>query len=136
MQELKKKLISIAEYHEIEQESGLKYEYHQGEIFAMAGGEPEHSLIATNISTILNTKLQGKGCIVGNSDLKVRLDDQDRTFYPDISIFCEPPIRSSKESIALTNPSMLVEVVSDTPKHTIEETSLTTTAEFLRLNVI
>ncbi|MGB3616502.1 MAG: Uma2 family endonuclease [Catalinimonas sp.] len=48
-----------------------RYEYHGGEIFAMAGGDPVHSLISGNIIFLLNTALAKRGCRVFNSDLKL-----------------------------------------------------------------
>jgi Uma2 family endonuclease len=40
---------SIEEYIEIEKNSLEKYEYHDGEIFSMAGGTINHSLLANNM---------------------------------------------------------------------------------------
>ena len=39
-----------SEYLEIERAAALKSEFFEGELFAMAGGTPEHSLIATNLA--------------------------------------------------------------------------------------
>ncbi len=41
--------LSIEEYLAIERESEVKYEYHNGSIFAMAGGTLNHGLIWGNI---------------------------------------------------------------------------------------
>lgn len=113
METLEKSFYTIEEYHTLERGTETKYEYHRGEVFAMAGGEPEHGVIGGNIITLLNQALTGKPCIVGGSDLKVRVESQDRTFYPDVSVFCDQPKRSEKESIALINPLLIAEVISD-----------------------
>ena len=63
-----KKKLSLTEYQQLEEETGTRYEYHDGEVFAMAGGSPEHSAIATNISDLLRGTLPS-GCRRFNSDL-------------------------------------------------------------------
>jgi Uma2 family endonuclease len=40
--------LTIEEYLALEKETDNKYEYHDGEVYAMAGGTPTHSLIANN----------------------------------------------------------------------------------------
>jgi Uma2 family endonuclease len=40
---------SLEAYLSLEQESGIKYEYHDGTVVAMAGGTIEHGLISGNI---------------------------------------------------------------------------------------
>lgn len=40
------KRISVADYLERERRAGSKSEFFEGEVFAMAGGSPAHSLIA------------------------------------------------------------------------------------------
>jgi len=52
--------ISIKDYIRISQEQNQKYEYHDGSIFAMAGGTIEHSRIKTNFITQLGSKLLSK----------------------------------------------------------------------------
>lgn len=41
--------LSFEEYVKLEQETDTKYEFHDGEVFAMAGGTIMHSLISGNI---------------------------------------------------------------------------------------
>ena len=41
--------VSFADFLAIEARSDVKHEFLDGEIFAMAGGSPEHALIATNL---------------------------------------------------------------------------------------
>ncbi len=101
-------------YLALEAESDTKYEYHDGFIVAMAGGTPAHSQLGANVVTELNLALRKKGgsCRVYNSDLKVRIESVNRTYYPDASVGCEEPVYSSKDGNALTNPILIVEVLS------------------------
>jgi Uma2 family endonuclease len=63
--------ISLDEYHEIEHNSDIKYEYADGRIYDMSGGTSEHSQIAGNLYIALATHLRGKSCRAFNSDMKV-----------------------------------------------------------------
>ncbi len=42
--------MTIEEYIEFDKNSMERYEYFDGEVFAMAGGSPEHARISGNIS--------------------------------------------------------------------------------------
>jgi Uma2 family endonuclease len=51
--------VTFAEYLARERESSLKHEYLNGEIYAMAGGTPEHALICSNVIGELETSSAG-----------------------------------------------------------------------------
>ncbi len=104
--------LTLAEYNKLEEESDTRYEYHQGEVFAMAGGDPKHSAIANSMGRLLGNVLLSKNCTVFNSDLKYRIDSLDKSLYPDVSVVCGTPERSKNDTNALTNPVLLVEVLS------------------------
>lgn len=61
---------TYAEYLSYEQDSGLKHEYANGEISAMAGGSRRHNALASRISAALE---QGRGPIAFQTDQKVRI---------------------------------------------------------------
>ena len=102
-------------YLALELESSTKYEFHDGFIVAMAGGSPAHSQIGANFIRFVGNALDeaNKSCIVHTSDLKVHIEASRRTFYPDVSIVCENPQYSTKDSHALINPILIVEVISE-----------------------
>lgn len=108
-----KNFLTLEEYQQLEEETGQRYEYHNGEVFAMAGGEPKHSAIGGNTITILNQLLRERNCNVFNSDQKVRIESIKRSLYPDVSVTCGPVERSEEDTKAITNPVLLVEVLSD-----------------------
>lgn len=78
----------------------------------MAGGAPKHGIIANNIGRLLANALFSKNCTVGNSDVKYHVTSANKSFYPDVSVVCGAPERSNRDTYALTNPIMLVEVLS------------------------
>ena len=57
MEPVAKKSLSLAEYHQLEEATNTRYEYHDGEVFAMAEGTLEHSAIATNVLGLMSNLL-------------------------------------------------------------------------------
>src|SRR5687768_7786370 len=90
----------------------VKHEFLSGEIFAMAGGTPEHARLAAAMITILGQAVRGKGCTVYSSDLRVRIDSLDVTTYPDVSVVCGPLQYATIDPNAVVNPTVPVEVTS------------------------
>ncbi|MDX1908051.1 MAG: Uma2 family endonuclease [Bacteroidia bacterium] len=106
----------LSTYLQLESESDTKYEFYNGYILAMAGGTPRHGLIGGNFLTALNIALRaaGKSCKVYSSDVKVAIAKANQRFYPDVSVVCGPVAYDDTEPRALTNPMVIVEVLSDT----------------------
>ncbi len=101
-----------SEYAALERSSNVKHEFLDGVIFAMAGGSPEHAAISMNVGTALNLAVRGKGCQVYSSDLRVRVLDTGLETYPDVSVVCGTAERHPADDHAVTNPVVLVEVLS------------------------
>ena len=80
--------LSLAQYLEHELRTGEKHEYYRGEIFAMVGGTPRHSLIATNFSGEARQRLVDKPCVPYNGDLRIKVESAGLYTYPDASIIC------------------------------------------------
>ena len=51
----------------------IEHEYYRGEIFAMVGGTPLHSLIATNFLRESSEALKGQPCVAYNGDLRIKV---------------------------------------------------------------
>ena len=107
-----RKSLSLEEYNQLEEQTSVRYEYHGGELYAMAGGSPKHGIIAANVIGSLQNRLR-KGCRVGSSDLKFYIPSIDKSLYPDASVVCQPYQVSKQDRNALTNPRLLVEVLSE-----------------------
>lgn len=104
---------TLAEYEAREREAPTKSEYYRGEIFAMAGGSPEHSLIATNFTREAGNALKNKPCVAYNSDLRIKVEATGLYTYPDASIVCGPPQFDTDVKGTIINPAVLVEVLSE-----------------------
>jgi len=105
--------LTEAEYLEIERAAEFKSEYFDGEMFARAGGTPQHSLIATNLARELGNHLVKSGCAVYNADLRIKIDATGLCTYPDLSVVCGPLQFAQGTDDTVVNPTVLVEVLSD-----------------------
>ncbi|MBK6849952.1 MAG: Uma2 family endonuclease [Proteobacteria bacterium] len=101
------------EYVAFERASGARHEFLAGEVYAMAGGSPEHGALAAALMGELRLALRGTPCRVFTSDVRVRIVATGLTTYPDLSVVCGALATDLEDSDALTNPSLLVEVLSD-----------------------
>jgi len=88
--------ISIEEYIALSQEQDQKYEYHDGQIFAIARGTIEHGVIGGNVLGEIGTQLKSKksSCIPLNSDVRLHVEQGNKIFYPDVMIVCDKPNRN------------------------------------------
>jgi Uma2 family endonuclease len=104
--------ISLEEYHEIERNSEVKYEYADGHIYDMSGETAGHSRIAINMIIALELHLGEQVCRVFNSDMKVLpLGDENPTYYPDVTVTCNPNDYQD-DSTAIRSPHLIIEVLS------------------------
>lgn len=102
----------FAAYLQVEQSTGLRHEYREGTIVAMAGGTPRHSAIASTIVGELHERLKGHPCQPHGSDLRVRTGEY--THYPDALVVCPPPVLDTEIPNTILNPRVIVEVLSPT----------------------
>jgi len=102
------------QYLELEQDAGYKSEYLSGQIFAMAGGSPEHSAIGNNIGGEMRSLLRGTSCAVFNSDLRVTVMQTGLMTYPDVTVICGEQHRHPLDRHSIINPTVLFEVLSPT----------------------
>jgi Uma2 family endonuclease len=101
------------DYLALEHDSELKHEFDDGEIFAVAGGSPRHSALASRISAAIeNTR--PSGCTGFQSDMRIRVLATGRATYPDVSMVCGPIELDldDRSGTTVTNPVLLVEVLS------------------------
>lgn len=88
----------------------VKYEFYQGEIFAMSGGTFKHSRIKVNTVSALHQKLRGKSRQLTDSDMRIATPSGLMT-YPDAAVFCGQPELTDNQR-TLLNPVVIIEVLS------------------------
>lgn len=79
---------------------------------AMAGGTRTHARIGLNAASALDRALTKRPCVAYNSDLAVQIDDTGLYVFPDASVVCGPPVEGATRVPSITNPTLVVEVLS------------------------
>lgn len=107
-------LYTLDDYVRVEEQNrALRHEFVGGQILAMAGGTVEHGRLAARMTVALSSALAGTGCVVLSSDVRVGHATSDFRAYPDVSVLCGPPEYAAHPAHTLTNPRILVEVLSE-----------------------
>lgn len=113
--ELKKvKYSNIMDYVELESISEIKHEYECGLILAMSGGSINHGILCGNAYSELRQKLSNNNddCKVFGSEIRIHIASADSIVYPDSMVICGKMEVSKKDKNAVTNPLLVVEVLS------------------------
>ena len=106
--------VSVETYLRMDAEADGKLELLNGAVVAMAGASPRHNLIVANITAALHAALRGGSCIVMSQDQRVRIEKTESYVYPDVVVVCdEPRFDTSARPASLLNPSVVVEVLSE-----------------------
>jgi len=104
---------SFADYLEVEEQSReVKHEFVNGEIFAMAGGSVEHAALSMAFGGLLMAHLRGGPCRAYSSGLRIRIRDAGVATYADVTVVCDPVQRDPDSPTHVTNPRVVVEVLS------------------------
>jgi Uma2 family endonuclease len=102
---------SYEDYRRALEMSDVKLEFCDGDIYAMAGGTPQHAALGGRAIALLTNAL-GKQCTVYSSDLMIRVETSDLSTYPDGSVICGELQTATIDKNAAINPVILVEVTS------------------------
>lgn len=100
------------EYLALEAASNVRHEFLDGQIYGIAGGTPEQAALAAAVVGLLFPQLQRGRCRIHDADLRVRVLQTGLATYPDATIVCGPLERDPEDANAVTNPTVLVEVLS------------------------
>ncbi len=106
------KSYSIEEYQAIEEETGIKHEYHDGNVWAMSGGTINHGILCGNIFSELRNALDRDTCQAYLSEIKLSIEATNSFVYPDAMVVCGDLEKSEKNPHAICNPTVIVEVLS------------------------
>jgi Uma2 family endonuclease len=103
---------TLDDYLSVEEMSAVRHEFLGGEIFAMAGGTPEHAALSAAVVVLLGARLGGRACRPYSADLRIRIVATGLATYADATVICGAPIRDPASPTHVTNPSVIVEVLS------------------------
>jgi len=79
----------------------------------MVGGTARLAVITANVVIALGGALRPWGCRSSSSDLRVQLTESRRYVYPDFSVVCGDPEFLNDDGLTLLNPTLIVEVLSE-----------------------
>jgi Uma2 family endonuclease len=109
---LPKKSFTPEEYLELERKAEDKSEYYNGQILAMSGASRWHDRIVTQLAFLIERHLASKPCEAFSSGMRILAVPSGLYTYPDLSVACEEPQFTDSQVDTLTNPTLLVEVLS------------------------
>ncbi len=99
--------VTPEEYLAAERLSQTRSEYLDGGVFPMTGGSLNHNQITLNLAFELKTQLRTRPCRVLGMDLKVRMPDSRKFFYPDLVVVCDEPQFHDNHKDVILNPILV-----------------------------
>lgn len=109
--EQRKGRMTVDEYLEQSPSWEGRWEYIDGEIYAMAGGRGVHGAVGNNVILSLGTSLRGGPCRTTSSDQRVFVEATGNFFFPDAVVVCRN-FQYTPDGQSLTNPALICEVLS------------------------
>jgi Uma2 family endonuclease len=104
------------EYFALDEASKERLEYYDGYIVVMKGSKLSHNTAALNTASFLRYAFKGKDCRVFMADAKLAIGENRHYIYPDVMAICGEIIESPNIKEAVTNPTFVVEILSDSTK--------------------
>ncbi len=101
------------QYLALERNQEYKNEYFNGQLFAMGGASRQHNQITFNIAGELRSQMKGRPCIAYVNDMRVKVSQTGLYTYPDVAAACGEPQFEDTHMDTLLNPSVIIEVLSD-----------------------
>jgi Uma2 family endonuclease len=100
------------EYLAAERLSETRSEYLDGVVCSMTGASINHIRIVAGLTAELISQMRGRPCDVLPNEMKVRLHESRKFFYPDVTVVCgEHQFHDDRRDIIL-NPVLVIEVLS------------------------
>jgi Uma2 family endonuclease len=131
--------LTAEQYLERERAAGFKSECIHGVIYAIThsssgypGASREHNLITLNIGRERSAQLRGRPCETYASDMRVKVGKTRACVYPDVVVVCGEPRFEDAYVDTMTNPTLIVEVLSPSTQAFDRGRSSPTTGAFLR----
>lgn len=105
--------VGYEEFLRVEAESEERLEFHDGVVVAMGAPSIAHQRICGRLFSLLESQLGSTECRPLQG-VKLRVEATNHTFVPDLVVVCGPIEPSPRDADALTNPRVIVEVLSPT----------------------
>lgn len=109
-----KRKYTLEEYFDLELSTNERFEYWNGEVFSMSGVSEQHDHIEGNLILSLRLGLRERPCRVFLASMRIKVPSLPPYRYADISVACGKPVFEKIGGVdALTNPTLIIEVLSD-----------------------
>lgn len=105
--------LSPADYLAIDRASETRHEYADGLMVAMSGGSSRHSVLIASLARLLGNALADGNCAVSVTELRLQVAQGAAYLFPDLMVICGGFQYSDGPKDTLTNPTVIVEVLSD-----------------------
>lgn len=103
---------SLDEYRALELHTGVKHEFYHGHVYAMTGASVRHNQVVANLIGTLYPQFRNRTCNIYPNDLRIKVLATGLLTYPAVVIACDPLQFDPTLFATLTNPVVLIEVVS------------------------
>ena len=100
------------EYLTMEAAADSRSEFIDGEIFAMADGSRNLSVICVNLMWCLREAVDSKDCVAFDGNMKLEIPAANAFVYPDAMVVCGDIEFSEGKNDILRNPLLIIEVLS------------------------
>ncbi len=108
------KIYTPAEYFLLEESAEVRHEFINGNLIEMSGASREHHKICKNLLRVLEELLKGTEYEVYIENMKVKIENENQYFYPDIFITKEP--ETNENRYVQFKPELIIEVLSETTR--------------------
>ena len=105
--------VTAEEYLVADRAASFRSEFVSGEVFAMSGGRLAHAQLIARFGSELDSALEDGPCIVTVADMRLQVVAGETYVYPDVMVVCGEPVYGEGHQDILTNPSVVVEVLSE-----------------------
>ncbi|MBH8576002.1 Uma2 family endonuclease [Nostocaceae cyanobacterium CENA369] len=116
MQVTKQRYYTPEEYLKLEEVADYNSEYIDGKIIPMLGGTANHNRISLNLGSALNFAFRQQNYEVFAVDLRLWIPQKRIYTYPDVMIVAGEPAYFNNRTDMITNPQVIVEVLSKSTK--------------------
>lgn len=117
MSALSTRMMTAAEYLAFEPQSDERHEFDAGELIPISGASRAHNLISGNVLAGLWQQFKGRCCEAYASAMRVATSTGKNYCYPDVVAVCSEPKFEDRHDDTLLNPTVIIEVISDSTEH-------------------
>ncbi len=104
------KIYSLQEYIQLEEAGEIRHEFINGNLYEMSGANRIHNKMATRILLFLTNLLETKGFEVYRESMKLKIQGENKYFYPDLFITKEP--QTDTNLYFQEHPELIIEISS------------------------